>query len=155
MKTLYLLRHADTVHSFPDFTRELTSKGMRQAVMLSEYMSAHNIFPDTVLSSDAIRTRQTLAHINTAHTSFLNILYNASAETILKIISDLDDNLNSVMIVGHNPGITTAGITIGATCDKAMDFSSTCKLVAISFMGLWRDMKSPFHSHVFIPEVEV
>lgn len=111
-KKLYLVRHAKTEEGSSemlDFDRELTSRGMQDATRLGRYYSTKEIIPDVVLSSDATRARATaeliasqmgyeLSRIHLNHG-----IYDASVRTLFQLITQLKDEWESVMIVGHNP----------------------------------------------------
>lgn len=111
-KKLYLVRHAKTEErslDMRDFDRELTSRGMQDATRLGKYYSTKEIIPDQVLSSDAARARATaeliasqmgyeLSRIHLNHE-----IYEASVRTLFQLVTQLKDEWDSVMIVGHNP----------------------------------------------------
>ena len=68
MKTLYLLRHAKSSWDHPglrDHQRPLSSRGRRAAPAMGEHMAAQEWVPDLVLCSDAVRTRETWALVET------------------------------------------------------------------------------------------
>ncbi len=106
MKTLYLLRHAQSDMGFnqKDFDRPLTEHGYAQAKEIAKYFSDI----DMALSSSAVRTRETLETIIEVGTTpnkikFTHDLYNAEAQTIFEEIGRI--NAQSLLIVAHNPGI--------------------------------------------------
>jgi len=116
MKTLYLLRHA---HSDPaelgqdDHDRTLSARGEHESENLGDFMREQNLFPDAAFCSTSTRTRETL-RIATARLfggqgglspRFEKSLYLAHPETILDEIREADDRFDSIVIVGHNPGL--------------------------------------------------
>jgi phosphohistidine phosphatase len=59
---LYLLRHAESSEKLPgqpDKERELTSRGIREAILVGSYLYKENISFDTVLCSIAERAKAT------------------------------------------------------------------------------------------------
>ena len=99
MKALYLLRHAKSSRdddSLPDHDRPLSKRGRRDAEAIARHLAAAGLHPDLVLSSTALRTRETLAPIQAAlkprRVVFDNDLYLAPPTTLL-------DHLASVGIV--------------------------------------------------------
>ena len=111
-KKLCLVRHAKTEegsYDMRDFDRELTSRGMQDATRLGKYYSSKQFIPDVVLSSDAARARATAElmasqmgyELNRIHLN--HEIYEASVRTLFQLVTQLKDEWNSVMIVGHNP----------------------------------------------------
>ncbi|MCB0496494.1 MAG: histidine phosphatase family protein [Cyclobacteriaceae bacterium] len=111
-KRLYLVRHAKTEErsmDMRDFDRELTSRGMQDSTHLGKYYATKSMIPDLILSSDAARARETaeliasqmgydLSRIHLNHE-----IYEASVRTLFQLVTQLKDEWDSVMIVGHNP----------------------------------------------------
>lgn len=119
MKTLYLLRHAHTTPASPpqmsDHERILSPKGTEDALAVGAFMETHAMYPDFVLSSSAVRTIQTSRLIFgtlfrktgvKVESHFDRKLYLASAENLLAEIQTVDDTIQHLMMVAHNPGVT-------------------------------------------------
>ena len=112
MKTLYLLRHAKSSwddRSLKDFDRPLNERGLKAAPKIGAYMRKEKLRPDLVLSSPALRAKQTTTLVCEAAglagvVNFDERIYEASARRLLEIVVGLEDNLGAVMLVGHNPG---------------------------------------------------
>jgi phosphohistidine phosphatase len=122
VKFLWLLRHAKaTQHGHrggSDYERPLTGRGRRDAKALGARLAAGvGVFgldgvalPKVVLTSAAARTSETAALVAegmagppTIHS--YRSMYEGGTETILQYVSELDDDLISAMVVGHNPTI--------------------------------------------------
>ncbi len=104
---LYLLRHADAASvgtDWRDVTRELTPKGRAQARAVGDLLASQRI--DLVLCSSATRARQTteLLHMQ-APVRYLDRLYNAGTRQLLAELTGVEDQLRTVLVVGHAPGI--------------------------------------------------
>ena len=107
------MRHAKS--SWPgditsDHDRPLTDAGKDTAKAVGRVLGARNYAPDTIWSSDAVRTRQTamclIRAIEGAQTVLYNAqLYHASAEQMLNICQKEDEPSGNLMILGHNPGM--------------------------------------------------
>ena len=87
---------------------ELTDLGRSQSRAAGEALGAHE--PTALLSSPMGRARQTAVLIKKAAKIAGNIeyderIYEASPHRLLKVVSELDENLESAMLVGHNPGL--------------------------------------------------
>ncbi|MBT8087823.1 MAG: histidine phosphatase family protein [Gammaproteobacteria bacterium] len=115
MKTLTVVRHAKSSWSDPyldDRERPLNKRGKRDAPIMGRRILEHDIRPSLIVSSPAARawtTAKIIAGEISYPLEFLqrdDRLYLASRETILAVIADQDAGFNSLMIVGHNPGLT-------------------------------------------------
>lgn len=111
IKTLYLLRHAKAETQDPkktDHERELIDKGIRHAEKMARLVQTFRFPPEAIFTSTAARASATAKIF--AETLKLNdqvvpddTFYSASHQTYLQRIQKFPDELNSVMIVGHNP----------------------------------------------------
>ena len=151
MKHLFLLRHAKSSWDDPDLgdhDRPLAPRGVRATALLSDYMSSAPVAPSLVLCSSALRTRQTLDGIRDAldpavvvHTE--RELYAASAEDLLQRVRALDDDIDSVMLVGHNPDIAQLALTLAGHGKRREDLRGkypTGALATIAFEGSWGEL---------------
>jgi phosphohistidine phosphatase len=112
---VYLLRHAKSSwddEALADHDRPLAPRGRDACSRLRRHCGDAKIEPDIVLCSTATRARETLANILPDHpkVTFDPDLYLASARTIVERIRELD--AGSAMIVGHNPGLQDAVLTL-------------------------------------------
>lgn len=113
MKTVYLLRHAKSSwadESLDDFDRPLAKRGQHAAEAMAAYVARKAITPQQILCSPAKRTRQTLDCVQkvldaSVPTRFEKPIYLASAASLLRRLRRVSDTLDSVMLVGHNPGL--------------------------------------------------
>jgi phosphohistidine phosphatase len=113
MKTLTLLRHAKSGWDDPvarDFDRPLNPKGQRAAAMMGRHMKSLGLVFDHVIASPAIRVVETLRHVSQGYGGefapvWEHRAYLGSAATLLDIIRELPDTIESVLISGHNPGL--------------------------------------------------
>lgn len=109
MRTLILMRHAKAVraHEAPsDRERALTGRGRRDAASAGAMMEDCGLKPSLALVSDSQRTRETAQEALQGfrlETRFEEALYHASPEGIWDAFSASD--AESVVIVGHNPGM--------------------------------------------------
>jgi len=112
MRTLYLLRHAKSSWKDPldDFERPLNKRGRAAATAMGRLLAEKGMHPSQVLCSSSRRTRETLARIQEELATpvparFEKGLYLAESETLLRRVRRLNDSLQSVMLIGHNPGL--------------------------------------------------
>jgi phosphohistidine phosphatase len=113
MKTLLILRHAKAeAHTGPagDHARGLNGRGQKASGDMGAYLSQHGPVPDLIICSDARRARETMDGVLVALSGNPKIelepkLYLAVPDTILQRLRKADDRFETVMIVGHNPGL--------------------------------------------------
>ena len=113
MKTLLVLRHAKSSWDDPalgDHERPLNKRGRRDAPRMGELVREHGLIPDVVISSDAVRARLTAEAVVEAARYAGEILvdhhlYMASPADILSRLRTVREKAETVMIVGHNPGL--------------------------------------------------
>lgn len=134
MKTLLLVRHAKAGWSeggMPDHQRPLTARGREDAAAMGRRLREWAVRPDAVITSSAVRARTTAGMIATAlaldpgRIRSTEALYGATGAELLAAVTALDDRLDCVILVGHNPGLTdlahrfSAAITHLPTCAVA------------------------------------
>ena len=113
MKTLLVLRHAKSSWNDPalhDHERPLNKRGRRDASRMGELVREYGLIPDVVLSSDAVRARLTAEAVAEVARYAGEILvdphlYMASPADIISLLPTVRENAETVMIVGHNPGL--------------------------------------------------
>jgi len=115
MKQLTLVRHAKSSWSHPhlkDFDRPLNDRGMRDAPAMANHLQQQGLLPDFIISSAANRAQSTarmLAEVLLGDSEQIvtdTELYGAGAETLLNQIRMVDNQVEHLMLVAHNPTIT-------------------------------------------------
>lgn len=114
-KELLLIRHSDASEAFrgqTDADRELTESGAVRAMQLSNHLKSRGLTADALISSIAARGRQTAELIGEKNLKpqqeiiYSDDVYESSVRIMLSLINGLDDQLQRVYIVGHNPILT-------------------------------------------------
>jgi phosphohistidine phosphatase len=113
MKTLLLMRHGKSSwkdETLSDHERPLKKRGRKDAKRIAMEMINHDLIPELILSSTAVRAKETVKAILSVldekiPVEFSRELYMAEPEDFVEILSDLSNDLNVVMLVGHNPGM--------------------------------------------------
>lgn len=111
MKRLILMRHgkAERSNVGGDFERGLTERGLADAALMGRLLADEGLTPDLALVSAARRTQQTWGAVSQAFPAAKSIslrpLYHASAERILFEVEAHGDQGDTLMVVGHNPGL--------------------------------------------------
>lgn len=148
MKRLYLVRHAKSSWEDPfqdDVDRPLNKRGRRNALKMGKKLKEQQIIPEQMLSSPAERALSTcvilaekigypLHQIETDRR-----LYHASEEQLIAVVRQLSDSVNTVMIFGHNPGLTDA---VNMLSDRLVtDNLPTCAIAGFMLhVKSWKDL---------------
>ena len=153
MKTLYVIRHAKSSwedFSLSDHDRPLLPKGEKRTKRISEFLKRKNVKPGLLLSSSAVRAYET-ARIIASDIGYpedkimkTENLYHASSDEIFDELFALPDELDSVMIFGHNPTFT---YFVNRFIRPGIDNLPTTGTVSVTFdCDFWNDIPgSDFH----------
>ncbi len=115
MKILTLVRHAKSSwgdSKLSDRDRPLNSRGERDAPEMGRRIANHDIRPSLIITSPAVRaatTARLIAQEISYPAEFLqreDAIYLASLNDLLDVVVAQDNGFNSLMVVGHNPGLT-------------------------------------------------
>jgi len=151
VKHLYLLRHAksswkDT--SLPDHDRPLAGRGRRATKAIARHLRIECIEPELVLCSTARRARETLEGIEpalgTAALCLEDELYAAGAPGLLERLRRVPDAVESVMLIGHNPGLHELGLALARPSPTAFELAAkypTGALAVLAFSApTWHEL---------------
>jgi phosphohistidine phosphatase len=151
VRTLHLLRHAKSSWKdpeLPDHDRPLSKRGRRSAGVLAHHF-AHLNSPDLVLCSTALRTRQTLELISAAlkppKVVLDRAIYGGGARKLMKLLWNLPDTANTVLLVGHNPALHQLALSLADDRSARRlppidDKFPTAALVTFQFTGKWSEL---------------
>jgi phosphohistidine phosphatase len=155
-RRLYLLRHAKSSWDqpgLPDHDRPLSDRGRQATKVLAQHIQAHRINPDLILCSSSVRTRQTLAGVLPGYEGAIVEagLFTAGNEQLLARLRQVDPELQSVMVIGHNPAMQTLTLKLAAleTDDRPADAEGlaeirrklpTGALVTLKFEAPWEEL---------------
>ena len=146
MKTLYIVRHAKSSwkHDLQDHKRPLKGRGKRDGKLVSKKVAKEVKPPQKIVSSDATRTLSTAQffkdafNIDDANFETNHSLYDFSGQSVMRIIKSFDDNLDIMMLVGHNHALTSIVNMLG---DKYIENVPTCGFVMLQFDAEnWKDI---------------
>ncbi len=151
MPTLHLLRHAKSSWDSPtlhDHDRPLAPRGVRACALISAYVREQGIAPDLVLCSTAVRTRETLAGVEGAFLAAPEIefragIYAASGAALVSIVRGIPADVDSAMLIGHQPGIGAAALELAGSGDRLADLAAkfpTAALATLEFDGEWAEL---------------
>ena len=147
-KTLYLIRHAKSSwddHDLSDFQRTLNNRGLKDAPPMAKFLKGKNIIPDLIISSPAVRTLSTAEifadEFNYKKNKIISDekIYEATMSELMTAIKGINDEYNTVMLLGHNPGISNIANLIG---DKFLPALPTCSVVGIELkVNSWNEVE--------------
>lgn len=139
-RTLILLRHAksDWSGNETDIARPLAKRGRRQAPDAGRWLAANVDRIDLAVVSPARRARSTwnLVAAELAAAPDVRIedrLYAAPDHALLEVVRALSDDLETVVLVGHNPGLED----LVRTLTGHWTAMPTSALAVISVPGPW------------------
>jgi phosphohistidine phosphatase len=148
MRRVFLLRHAKSSWKHPelaDHDRPLAGRGRRAAKAIAKHMRAREIDPELVLCSTARRARETLERIEPAlgRRSVLveRELYGASGTELFERLRLVPDEVGSVLLIGHNPGMQELALTLAGPSPELAGKFPTAALATLTFEGsAWREL---------------
>jgi phosphohistidine phosphatase len=124
MRRLMLLRHAksDRPPGVPDHDRPLNRRGRDDASLVGTYLAHNALIPDRVLCSTSERTRETWDLVagqlpKRPPVDFDERLYEAEAQAILGLVRAAAQKVHSLLVIGHNPGMHQAALSLIASGD--------------------------------------
>lgn len=149
-RTLVLMRHGKSGYpeGVADHDRPLAERGEIEAALAGDWLRAEQPPIDTVLCSTSVRTRQTLAATGIdAPTQFLERLYGAYPAEILTDISEVDESVRTLLVIGHAPGMPSTALDLAGNPDSAdaraiREKFPTSALAVLSVEGDWADLTS-------------
>ena len=169
MKYILILRHAKSSWKelrIPDHDRSLNKRGKRTAPIMGQRLASKEFQPQHIISSTAKRAFDTASIVaneinyDEGRIETNRHLFHAWPDDMIKVISQCDDSIDKLMIVGHNPGMTmlanqllsmnrfenipTAGlVTISIDINHWQEilnqYSFTCKLIDYDYPKLKDD----------------
>jgi len=148
MKQVIFVRHAKSSWDYPeltDFERPLNKRGKRDAPFMGKLLLQLGFVPQLIVSSPALRayfTARIIARQIDYPLEKLNTderLYEASASDFLKVINELKNGYSSVMLVGHNPGVT---IAVNLLSNKSIENIPTAGIAVVKFnLNYWEEVE--------------
>jgi len=159
MKTLYIARHAKSSWDdlqLSDHDRGLLPVGKKRTKEIARWLNEHNILPDRIISSTAVRAYKTACWLAQGmgfpvekiekEASF----YNANPEDIFSVLYGLPETVEKVMVVGHNPTFTNM-VNLFLDWVQQIDNLPTSAVAAIRFETVkWEELDLAEHQVEFL-----
>lgn len=107
------MRHAKSSwrdKELSDFDRPLKRRGQQAALKMGKHLKSQHIIPSHVITSAAERAQATAELVisqfqDPPELELREELYQALPKTIVRVIQDTDDRFDSLLLIGHNPGL--------------------------------------------------
>ncbi|MFE7746001.1 SixA phosphatase family protein [Nocardia sp. NPDC057455] len=147
-RTLILMRHGKSAYpeGVDDHERPLAPRGRREAGLAGRWLRATQPPIDAVRCSTATRTRETLAATGvTAPVVFEPGIYEAVPETLIELVRLSDDDVATLLVIGHAPGMPWTAWELASNRDSApaVELSRkfpTSALAVLRFDRDWADV---------------
>lgn len=124
-RRLFLLRHAeaDRPPGIKDHERPLSEQGRKDASAMGVYMSQSGLQPHMALVSTSVRTRSTWELVQKSlpelvQAMFEQRIYESSSMDILAAIRACAGQHQSLIVVGHNPGMHRLALQLVGRADR-------------------------------------
>lgn len=165
-KRLIVLRHGKAAYPpVPDHERPLAQRGNTEAPAAGKWLVEQEFYPDVIITSDAVRTRQTTTWIlnelgDKAPTPYLDSrLYMASAAQALSVINETEEQVRTLMLVGHMPWVQDLGMRLVSTAShedaviRMAERYPTLGLMVFNIPGEWAtlDGRDANMTHFVVP----
>ncbi len=144
MKKLLIMRHGKSdwgSGSQRDFDRPLNERGLRDTPRIGEELKKKNLTPDLIISSPAERAKMTAERVAEysgyrGKIDWDESFYFGFVREITQKLRKVDDKIENVMIVGHNP---TWSSIVEQLSGNYFDMK-TANVCILEFNGSWKDL---------------
>jgi phosphohistidine phosphatase len=162
MKRLYLIRHAKSSWGEPgesDIDRPLLEKGIKRTMKVIRFLNERDVKIDLMISSPAVRAYQTALLVAKGigypedKIQIDRKIYDGYYDRILDLIYATSGEVDSLMIIGHNPTITHLA---NLFLHPGIDILPTAGTVCISFdTKKWESLPSvePVSEFIIFPKM--
>ncbi len=141
MPTLYIMRHGKAENTSPDIKRHLSNAGKDNVRSVAKLLSDKDTQISKVIYSSTERAKQTALlmceGLNIAPENQLEDarIYNATVSELQTVLSEMGEPLESVLLVGHNPGLADLVMSLSAE-----PVSLSAGNVAVLYADSWDDI---------------
>ena len=157
MKTLYIVRHAKSSWEYPelmDIERPLLEKGIKKTSRVADFLQTKKVSTDVILCSPAVRAYETAKLFAPAFSYdpekiiIDDRIYEHSTDNLLDVLFELENNISSAMLVGHNPTFTDFA---NHFLDNKIDWLPTSGVVCVNFQtNNWKEISLAKKSTSFV-----
>ncbi len=147
-KRLVIIRHGKAIKdNFNDFDRDLNTKGISDCKNLGQVIYKMVGCPQILISSPAkraIKTASIIAEVCQYKKVIeeFDFLYPGNAKSIQMAIDELDDSIDYVIIVGHNPYFEETVSRLVLKNGSAIEMPTSCAVSIKSNVKSWKDFSA-------------
>jgi phosphohistidine phosphatase len=147
MKTLFLVRHAKSSWddaSLSDQQRPLNKRGHKNALLMGDRLQRGAVTVQQIISSPALRALTTARYLADAldydhdDIQIETQMYFSGIHSMLELVKSCDQKISSLMLVGHNPDMTTFSNYL---CGYHTSNMPTCAISTIEFDQEWAQVE--------------
>ncbi len=154
MRRLILMRHGEAENALAggdDRKRRLTPAGQAAALRCGQEIRSLGFSPEIILCSDAERAIATMhavvrsAGLVGVASKIQSELYLADDQFVIQACGDEDDALETILMIGHNPGWSEAAtvlsgtpLSLGTAQAALLEHPADEWIAAISDLGRWK-----------------
>lgn len=163
MKEMILVRHAKSSWAqpgLPDRERPLNKRGERDAPRMGERLADTGVQVERIVTSPAVRTVLTAEAVaeelafDWDQVVMEEQLYGADTDDWFEVAADQNDYLDTILLVGHNPGLTAF---VNSFLQDPLDNVPTCGIARLHFdIDSWHEIETvdPVEVQYSIPKKE-
>jgi phosphohistidine phosphatase len=126
MKTLLLMRHAKSSWKdveLADHDRPLKKRGQKDALSIAKVLKKKDLVPGLIMTSSALRSTETANAMlekleYKGEISVQDTLYMAEPKTYIEKIQSVPNEVDRLLVVGHNPGLESLVQILGDKIDS-------------------------------------
>lgn len=147
MKKLIIVRHAKAENlqmGKTDFERKLSEIGKNEAAIVAKKISDKIPCPHLFISSDAKRAFSTAKrfaaafNVNENDIIIEHKIYEATLDTLVNVVQQLNEKVESAIIFGHNPGLSQLVFFLATNGGIELP---TCGVIVMQFqLNNWVDI---------------
>lgn len=154
MRRLILMRHGESENALAggdDRKRRLTPAGLAAASRCGQEIRARGFSPELILCSEAERALGTLhavvrsAGLVGVATKIQANLYLADEHVVIQSCGDEDDAVETILVIGHNPGWSEAAtalsgtpLSLGTAQAALLEHPGEDWITAVGELGRWK-----------------
>ncbi|MEC4017755.1 SixA phosphatase family protein [Streptomyces sp. H27-D2] len=152
-RRIVLLRHAKADWpAVSDHDRPLADRGRQDAPAAGSWLASAGVTPELALCSTAIRTRETWKLVvhelpHRPRTVYEERLYEASLGDLLALLNETSEDVDDLLLVGHNPGMHILADALSGESDGDLltrmnrGGFPTASVAVITFTGSWKSVE--------------
>ena len=143
MRKLIFMRHAKSDwadESLADHDRPLNARGRRAAPRMAQHLIDLDVHAELILASSAVRVQETVGLMQEIWCPSVEVLtepslYLASPREIAAQVDGLHDSWQTVLVVGHNPGMSAV---CGSLAGSGMEMPTAAVAIFESDVESWK-----------------